>query len=816
MDFETNERKIELENFMKENNIDSNNYNEAIILSIENNVPVALLQQILSKKTDKNLNLEIAYEDNNYVPLFFAIQKNNFELADLLIENGASINYIFEDQNIITYLIKNNFCNNINLNYILNKGFSSDNITSDFILSLLENEKTEFLEIILRFIKFDNNFILNLLNIYKNKNILTDKELCNIIKKEKGKVIITDVMYEKAIEKDNNDSLRVLFENDSNNNDSLRVLFENDSNNNDLLRVLFENDSNKDNIILKRIVKYNLLEKAIKSNCYGFVEKVLCFVTFNNKCMDYEDIFQEAIQKCDIKISKLLINTFIKDSLKDLNNTSGEISNEKYISKLINLVLNVIIKYNNLPLVKYVMESKIYKNNIDINIKDINDEYPIITAFDNGNKEIFKYLLEQGANCNTKNDCDVPLLLLAIHNNKWEMLEQLIEHHVDINEKDINGISPLLKAINQNRTEIVELLIDYANENQIPIDINKKDDYGYYPLIKAINQNNFDIVFSIINYGYENKIDMNVKDINGNTPLTLSYKLNRLDIFKYLVKFLDVNQTDSEGKSVLFYAINRKDAENVKKLINVGANINLKDNSNNSIIDNAINVGNVEIINLLLQKNNIALNIVNSNEETPTISVLLSNKLTGTEKKEIIDKFIEKGSNINMVDSNGNSPIMYAIQKNHLSTVDLLINNGGDINIKNKKDETALNIALNMKNKPIINYLYDKGYNVYNTENNEITFEMMKQIMADNNKELLERLIKNNKFNINSKESDTGNTLLHIAVENRNIDIVRFLVNNGADKNIENNDLCTPRGINSNYYYSDRYIYNDILNMLNY
>jgi len=538
MDTEIKEMDFELENFMKENNIDSNNYNEAIILSIENNAPVALLQQILSKKTDKNLNLEIAYEDNNYVPLFFAIQKNNFELADLLIENGASINYIFEDQNIITYLIKNNFCNNSNLNYILNKGFSLDNITNDFILSLLENEKTEFLEIILRFIKFDNNFILNLLNIYKNKNILTDKELCNIIKKEKGKVIITDAMYEKAIEKGNND----------------------------LLRVLFENDSNKDNIILKRIIKYNLLEKAIKSNCYGFIEKVLCFVTFNNKCMDYENIFQEAIQKCDIKISKLLINTFIKDSLKNLNNTSEEISNEKYISKLINLVLNVIIKYNNLPLVKYVMESKIYKNNIDINIKDINDEYPIITSFYYSDIYIFKYLLEQGADCNTKNDCGVSLLLLAIHNNKWEMLEQLIEHHVDINEKDINGISPLHKAINQNRTEIVELLIDYANENQIPIDINKKDDYGYYSLIKAINQNNFDIVFSIINYGYENKINMNVKDINGNTPLTLSYKLKRLDIFNYLVKFLDVNQTDSEGKSVLFYAIDKNDIENVKKI----------------------------------------------------------------------------------------------------------------------------------------------------------------------------------------------------------------------------------------------------------
>ncbi|ORX85350.1 hypothetical protein BCR32DRAFT_276386 [Anaeromyces robustus] len=93
MDIGTNEREIELENF-----------------------------QILSKKTDKNLNLEITYDSNNYVPLFFAIQKDNFELEDILIENGA----------------------------------------------------------------------------------------------KKGKIMITNAMYEKAIENDNNDLLRVLFEIDSN------------------------------------------------------------------------------------------------------------------------------------------------------------------------------------------------------------------------------------------------------------------------------------------------------------------------------------------------------------------------------------------------------------------------------------------------------------------------------------------------------------------------------------------------------------------------------------------------------------------------
>ncbi|OUM60941.1 hypothetical protein PIROE2DRAFT_13193 [Piromyces sp. E2] len=717
--------EVELENFMKENNIDANNYNDAIIYSIENNAPVDLLQYILSQRTDTNLNLEIFYDNNNYVPLFFAIQKNNFALANLLIANGANINYISREQNIIIYLLNNNLYNNVNIKYVLNKGFYLNNFTNEFIIDLIEKEKTDFLEIILQSIKYDNNFFLELLNIYKNKNILTDKQLYNIIKKEKEKVIITDALYQKAIEKKNNA----------------------------LLRILFENDSSKDSIILKRIIKYNLLEVAVKSNCYNFVKKVLCFDTFNNKCMNYESIFQEAIANSDIEISKLLITSFIKDSIKEMNNSSVEMSNKNYISKLINLVLNIVIKFDNLTLVKYIIELETYKDSIDINLKDINDEYPIVTAFYLDNVDIFRYLLEQGADCNTKNDCGISLLLLAIHNNKGVMLEQLIEHHVNINEIDVNGVSPILKAINQNSSEIVESLIDYANEYHIPIDINKKDNYGQYPLIKAINQNNFDIVFSIINYGYENKIDMNVKSINGDTPLTLSYKLNRYDIFNYLVKFLDVNQIDSEGKSVLFYAIINKDVNSVRNLINAGANINLKDTSNNSIIDYAID-------------------------------------------KKLINKFIEKGSNINLVDDDGNSPLIYAIQNNYISIVEILFNSGTNVDIKNKEGNTALNYAFNSKNKQIINYLYDKGYDVYNITNNVISFELMKTIIANNNNELFERIIKSNSFNINKQENGTGNTLLHIAVYEKKVDIIKCLITNGANKEIRNNNSLKPQDIN--------------------
>jgi len=64
-------------------------------------------------------------------------------------------------------------------------------------------------------------------------------------------------------------------------------------------------------------------------------------------------------------------------------------------------------------------------------------------------------------------------------------------------------------------------------------------------LMKAINNNNINIVIFLVRYGFQHHIDMNVIDRNGNTPLTLSYRLNYHNIFKFLIKYLDINKSIS-------------------------------------------------------------------------------------------------------------------------------------------------------------------------------------------------------------------------------------------------------------------------------
>ncbi|ORX41327.1 ankyrin, partial [Piromyces finnis] len=96
-----------------------------------------------------------------------------------------------------------------------------------------------------------------------------------------------------------------------------------------------------------------------------------------------------------------------------------------------------------------------------------------------------------------------------------------------------------------------------------------------------------------IRYGkkYHQLDNFHILDVNGNTPLTLAYKLQYTSIFKYLLKYLDINDTDAQGKSLLFYALERNDVKVVKYLIQVGAAIDLEDSYGNSPLIYAIKQG---------------------------------------------------------------------------------------------------------------------------------------------------------------------------------------------------------------------------------
>lgn len=146
----------ELKNYFNINNLESkdyNNFNDILIYSIEKNASTEIIEFIMDKRYDKNLNFfkfvppstRWSSDEKKKVPLFIAIGNNNFRLADFLIKNNADIGYGIEkyETSVFRNLLKDYRLNKNNLRYLFNRGIRiiPQNCKVNFIFDLIKKKK---------------------------------------------------------------------------------------------------------------------------------------------------------------------------------------------------------------------------------------------------------------------------------------------------------------------------------------------------------------------------------------------------------------------------------------------------------------------------------------------------------------------------------------------------------------------------------------------------------------------------------------------------------------------------------------------------
>ncbi len=171
-----------------------------------------------------------------------------------------------------------------------------------------------------------------------------------------------------------------------------------------------------------------------------------------------------------------------------------------------------------------------------------------------------KYLVENGANVNAKdNDGWTPLHWAASKNN-LDMVKYLVETgKADVNAKTSYGTTPLYWAAEKNNLDMVKYLVENG------ANVNAKASYGTTPLHKATLNNNLEMVKYLVETG---KADVNAKDNNGETPLHWAACNNYLEMVKYLVGThkADVKAKDNNGETPLHWAASNNYLEMVKYL----------------------------------------------------------------------------------------------------------------------------------------------------------------------------------------------------------------------------------------------------------
>lgn len=219
-----NNNKRKLKKFLRKNYVTMNDLvtlkdMDMLIFLIENNASFSMIKEILKEYDNLDYTFDFKLMGKK-TPLFSAIKSNRFDIADMLIEYGADINYEMEYLNILYYLDCNGLLNKENLKYIINNGFDIYNVDSYIINSL----SPEFIKIIFRYTFYDNNFILRLIRHSKQSIPLSKVELNNMIEEQFSHIFIENSWYMKAIEREKYNNIGIFIKNDHNYVDSEEIL----------------------------------------------------------------------------------------------------------------------------------------------------------------------------------------------------------------------------------------------------------------------------------------------------------------------------------------------------------------------------------------------------------------------------------------------------------------------------------------------------------------------------------------------------------------------------------------------------------------
>jgi ankyrin repeat protein len=241
--------------------------------------------------------------------------------------------------------------------------------------------------------------------------------------------------------------------------------------------------------------------------------------------------------------------------------------------------------------------------------------------------------------------------------------------------------------------------------------------------LSLTNQRQPRSVINITSNNNQDNIDRQLEDEINNVQENLQ------NVEKLLKDGANPNKKNDAGNSIIMEAIQRGKTKTVELLLNFPCSMN------NSLLKQAIEMGNIDITNLLLDKCSNSINLlVSMYKDNTFMNTLLSNI-------EMVTLLLNKGLNLYQVDNDGTSLMNIATNQKRLDIVQLLLNLDQDPMQTDKYCICLLHDAVMIRdNEDIIRALLDKGANPNQVDkfgNTPLHFAVLLQNNQENIKLLL-------------------------------------------------------------------------------
>lgn len=322
--------------------------------------------------------------------------------------------------------------------------------------------------------------------------------------------------------------------------------------------------------------------------------------------------------------------------------------------------------------------------------EDITDMTPLIACAYESNIELVKKILEKGVSINQGNSKGETAFYYACYNGDIEMIRFLLDNGAHLDDKCTNdGWTPLAIACYYDHPVAVEFLLSKgADVNKGILDDGTTPLYiacqeGHKVISKLLIQRNADVKKGCID--------------DGTTPLYSACREGHLEMVELLLaQGLEVNDSlSNNGSTPLIAASHHGHKDIVQYLIQRGANVNKPSyNDEFTPLYMACQDGKVDVVEVLLEKG-ADPNLSISDGFTPLIIASQYNH------KKVVELLLQYNANVDKPHPSGGTALYMASQKGHIEIMKLLLEKNayvdsiceGDPNIlvRNNMDEVQMN-----------------------------------------------------------------------------------------------------------------------------
>jgi len=262
----------------------------------------------------------------------------------------------------------------------------------------------------------------------------------------------------------------------------------------------------------------------------------------------------------------------------------------------------------------------------------------------------------------------------------------------------------------------------------------------------------------------------------GTYSLTVEIQEPGKDVYSmnapFKVKASGEKPSQAQLAQRLFDMIDRENISQVKSLISLGTNINIRDSMGNTPLIAATQKNNLPVA-LELMEMGADVNTANNQGATPLMIASSWGSL------EMAQELLTRGSNPNTSDFNKNTPLSYAASGGHLKLVQELLEAGSNVNQVNDRSETPLILAVRSNQPKVIRALVKSGASLDYLDSADRD-PLVHAVLTRSNRSVKELLDLG--ANVNGNGKTKVSPLMYAAITH-DMKTIKLLIKKGADLN---------------------------------